>query len=120
MAPARGLSKGLEWFEELPCSITVCDKNYKILYMNEKAAETTADDGGRALIGKNLLDCHPPKAQKRLKEVMVSQQPNIYTVEKKGVKKMVFHGHWKKSGKLGGIVELIYVLPADVPHHIRD
>jgi len=119
MSPTGGLGKGLDWFEELPCSITMCDRRYRILYMNDSAAEATASDGGKALIGKNLLDCHPPEAQKKLKRVMASGRPDVYTVEKKGVKEMVYHCHWKKGGRVGGLVELVFVLPDTVPHHIR-
>ena len=45
--------------EEFPAAITVCDSAGIILEMNAKAAEDFKDDGGRQLIGKNLLDCHP-------------------------------------------------------------
>ena len=111
--------RGLEWFEQLPCAITVCDKNYRILYMNEMAAEVTAEDGGKALLGTNLMDCHPPKAQRKLRKVMTSGVPNVYTVEKKGVKKMVYQCHWKKRGHVGGLLELTFVLPKTIPHHVR-
>ena len=110
----------IEWFEHLPCAMTVCDRNYKILYMNELAARAAAEDGGRALIGKNLLDCHPPEAQKRLKEVMASGLPNVYTVEKGRVKKMVFQGQWKERERARGLVELVFELPERVPHHNRE
>jgi len=116
----KDIGTELEWFEDLPCAITVCDRRYKILYMNDMAAEATADDGGRALIGKSLMDCHPPKAREFLKEVMTSGRPNVYTVEKRGVKKMVYQSHWKKGGRLGGLVEVTFVLPKDIPHHVRD
>jgi len=107
------------WFERLPCAITVCDTRYKILYMNDMAAENTREDGGKALIGKNLLDCHPPEAHRKLRDVMASGRPNVYTIEKKGVRKMIYQCHWKKQGRLVGLMELAFVLPKDVPHHMR-
>lgn len=119
MAGAVGRGADLDWFEELPCSITVCDRKYKILYMNDSAAKSTAEDGGKTLIGKNLLDCHPPDAQRKLKRVMASGRPEVYTIEKKGLKEIVYHGHWKKGGRVGGLVEIVLVLPKRVPHHIR-
>ncbi len=109
----------MEWFEKLPCAITVCDRRYKILYMNDLAAQAVAADGGRNLIGRSLLDCHPHDAREKLKEVMASGRPSVYTVEKKGVKKMVYHGHWTKQRRVGGLVELVFVLPKEVPHHVR-
>ena len=111
---------GFSWLEELPCSITVCDRKYKIVYMNHAAAQAHKEDGGKALIGTNLMDCHPPKTQKKLREVMTSSKPNVYTIEKKGVKKQVFQSQWKEMGRVAGLVELIFEIPWDMPHHKRD
>ena len=108
-----------EWFENLPCGITVCDRNYEILYMNGKSAEVHEESGGKDLIGTNLLDCHPAEAQKKLREVMKSGRPNVYTIEKKGVKKMIYQCHWRLGRRVGGLVELTFVLPKQVPHHVR-
>jgi PAS domain-containing protein len=109
----------LEWFDQLPCPVTVCGKDYTILYMNDAAAKLNEKEGGRKLIGKNLMDCHPPEAQVKLREVMESGQPNVYTVEKKGVKKLIYQAHWKKRGKVAGLVEFSIVLPPDMPHFVR-
>ncbi len=109
----------LEWFDRLPCSMTVCDKDYTILYLNDRSAEINASDGGKTLVGKNLLDCHPPEAKAKLKEVMASGKPNVYTIEKKGVKKVIFQAHWKKRGRLAGLVEITFELPRDMPHFVR-
>ncbi|MGA7476123.1 MAG: PAS domain-containing protein [Thermoplasmata archaeon] len=109
----------LEWFEQLPCSVTVCDKDYTILYLNDRSAELNASDGGKSLVGKNLIDCHPPEAAAKLKEVMASGKPNVYTIEKKGMKKVIFQAHWKKKGRLAGLVEITFELPRDMPHFVR-
>jgi transcriptional regulator with PAS, ATPase and Fis domain len=113
-------ASGLDWFEELPCSVTVCDKKYKILYMNDKAAEVSSKDGGKALIGKNLLDCHPSKARARLRKVMASGLPNVYTIEKGNKKKFVYQCHWKKAGKVAGLAEFSFELPPEIPNLVRD
>ena len=109
----------LEWFDQLPCAVTVCDRDYTILYLNDRAAEVNAKDGGKALVGKNLMDCHPPEAQEKLRKVMDSGRPNVYTIEKMGVKKMIYQSHWKQGGRLAGLVEITFELPADVPHFVR-
>jgi transcriptional regulator with PAS, ATPase and Fis domain len=109
----------LEWFEELPCSVTVCDANYRILFMNARSAEVNAKDGGKALVGKSLLDCHPPEAQEKLKRVMASGHPNIYTIEKNGVRKMIYQSHWRRKGRVAGLVEITFELPAEIPHFVR-
>jgi len=109
----------LDWFEQLPCAVTVCDKNYMILYMNDRAAEVSSKEGGKALIGKNLMDCHPPEAQEKLRKVMASGRPNVYTTEKKGARKLVYQCHWMKGRRVGGLVELSFELPRDMPNHVR-
>jgi len=112
-------SDPLEWFEKLPCSITVCDRKYQILFLNERSAQVNASDGGKSLIGKNLLDCHPPDARAKLMRVMDSGEPNVYTTERKGVHKVIFQGHWKKNGRKAGLVEITFELPPDAPHFVR-
>jgi transcriptional regulator with PAS, ATPase and Fis domain len=116
----HAIEKDFEWFENLPCAITVCDRNYRILYMNDKTAEVNKEDGGKALIGKNLMDCHPPEAQKKLREVMVSSRPFAFIVERKGVKKMAYQSHWMKNGCVGGLVELYFELPRGIPNRKRN
>ena len=112
------VTESLEWFERLPCSVTVCDKNYKILYMNDMAAENNSKEGGKALIGKNLMNCHPPKAQRKLRNVMASGQPNVYTTGR-GVKKMIYQCQWKKGRRVGGLMELVFELPDRIPNFVR-
>jgi hypothetical protein len=95
----------------------VCDRKYKILYMNHKAAEDHAADGGLALVGKDLMGCHPPDAKVKLREVLASGRPNVYTTEKN--RKLVYQCQWKRGGRVGGLVQLVIELPRDMPHHAR-
>ena len=112
-------SDPIEWLEELPCSVTVCDADYTVLYLNGKSAESNAKDGGKDLVGTDLMDCHPEEAQKKLRKVMASGKPNVYTVERNGVRKMVYQAHWRKKGRVGGLVEVVFDLPPEVPHFVR-
>jgi len=96
----------------------VCDRKYKILYMNDKAAKDHADDGGRALVGTDLMECHPPDAQAKLREVLTSGRPNVYTTGKRGRKKLVYQCQWKKGRWVGGVVQLVIELPRDMPNHV--
>jgi hypothetical protein len=109
----------LEWFEGLPCSVTVCDRDYTVLYLNERSAEVNAADGGKSLIGKNLLDCHPAAARRKLRKVMASDAPNVYTIAKKGRKKIIFQAHWMRRGRAAGLVEITFELPRRLPHFVR-
>ncbi len=107
------------WVQGFPGSITVCDANGIILEMNDQALETFKDDGGEKLIGTNLLDCHPEPARTQLKQMMDTQQANVYTIEKRGVKKLIYQTPWYQDGKYNGFIELSLVIPTQMPHFIR-
>lgn len=107
------------WYNEVPFAITVCDEKGIILEMNDKSAVTFAKDGGKALIAKSLLDCHPEKARVQILEMMKTEKVNVYTIEKKGQKKLIYQCPWYQNGKLGGLVELSLELPENMPHFIR-
>ena len=109
-----------EWFEHLPCAITVCDRNFRILYMNDRSAEVNKEDGGRGLIGKSLIDCHPPRARRKLRVLMSSGRPHAYTVQRKGTTKMVYQSHWRKKGRTGALVEIVFELPRRMPNRVRN
>ena len=75
-----------EWLKEFPAAVTVCDANGIILEMNDRAARTFEKDGGYALVGKNLLDCHSDASRGKVQQVLASHEKNVYTIEKNGVK----------------------------------
>jgi len=107
------------WDLEVPVAITVCDPKGVILEMNDLSAANLKKYGGRALVGKSLYDCHPGPAGRKLARLMRSRRTNIYTVEKRGVKKIIIQAPWFRGGKFGGYVELGAVLPGKVPHFVR-
>jgi transcriptional regulator with PAS, ATPase and Fis domain len=107
------------WFNEVPFAITVCDVKGVVLEMNETSALTFSKDGGKALIGKSLLDCHSEKSKAMIMEMMQSEKVNIYTIEKNGQKKLIYQCPWYAEGKLSGLVELSIEIPNDIPHFVR-
>lgn len=107
------------WIEGFPGAISVCDRDGIILYLNAQEIEVLAEEGGAALIGTNLLDCHPEPARSKLVEMMKNQQQNVYTIEKKGKKKLIYQTPWYEDGKYAGFVELSLVIPFEMPHFIR-
>ncbi len=107
------------WIKEFPGSVTVCDPKGVILEMNDKAAGTFEKDGGYALIGKNLLDCHPEPARSKVEQLLSTHEKNVYTIEKNGVKKLIYQSPWYKDGKYAGLVELSLEIPFEMPHFIR-
>ncbi|MGE5404965.1 MAG: PAS domain-containing protein [Candidatus Saccharibacteria bacterium] len=108
------------WVKSFPGAVTLADAEGIIVAMNDTAAEMFVKSGGRELIGKSLLDCHPEPSLSKLKEVMESKQVNCYTVEREGIKKMVYQGPWHADGQYMGIMEMVFGLPADMPHYVRD
>jgi hypothetical protein len=110
---------GLNWIKEFSVSATVSDPDGVILAMNDKAAESHAEDGGYSLIGTNMLACHPEPARSKTAKLLESQEKNIYTIEKNGVKKLVYQSPWYKDGQYAGIVELVLEIPFEMPHFIR-
>ncbi len=108
-----------EWIKEFPGSVTVCDAKGIILEMNDKAAKTFEKDGGFALIGKNILDCHPEPARTKTERLLAEKEKNVYTIEKNGIKKLIFQSPWFKDGKYAGFVELSLEIPFEMPHFIR-
>jgi transcriptional regulator with PAS, ATPase and Fis domain len=108
------------WVDEFPGAITVCDDRGIILAMNAKAAQVFEEDGGRSLIGTNMLDCHPEPARSRVAALLESHQTNVYTIEKKGVKKLIYQAPWFIEGRFAGLVELSLEIPFEMPHFVRD
>jgi hypothetical protein len=107
------------WIKEFPAAVTVCDPEGIILEMNDKAVITFAKDGGFALIGKNMLDCHPDPARGKLERLMESRQVNVYTIEKNGVKKLIYQSPWQLNGEYAGFVEISLEIPFEMPHFVR-
>jgi hypothetical protein len=109
----------INWFNEFPGAITICDPEGVILDMNERSAQGLAADGGRKLIGTNMLDCHPEPARSKVAEMLSTHLKNVYTIEKRGVKKLIYQTPWFENGEYRGFIELSLEIPAEMPHFIR-
>jgi PAS domain-containing protein len=107
------------WIKEFPAAATVCDVDGVILEMNDKAARTFEKDGGYELIGKNLLDCHPDPARGKVERLLDGHKANVYTIEKNGVKKLIYQSPWYRNGEYAGFVELSMEIPFELPHFVR-
>ena len=107
------------WVKEFAGAVTVCDTDGIILEMNDKSAKTFQQDGGRELIGKSVFNCHPRPALAELKHLMEAQQTNIYTIEKNGLKKLIYQSPWYRNGEYAGFIEISLEVPFELPHFVR-
>ena len=108
------------WLEEFPVSIVVTDAAGEILTMNARARDAFADDGGAALIGTSVFDCHPEPARTKTVELYRHRQANHYTISKGGRRKVIHQVPWYRDGEFAGFVELSIPIPDELPHFDRD
>lgn len=108
-----------EWIKEFPVAITVCDRDGIITEMNDKAIRTFASYGGKELIGKSLYDYHPAHCNDKIRQMLLTGETNAYTIEKNGIKKLIYQQPLKENGEISGVVEMSLELPEEMPHHVR-
>ena len=108
------------WIKEFQGAVTVCDPQGIILEMNDKSARTFENDGGRALIGKNLFDCHSEASRAKLTAMIQERRTNVYTIEKNGIKKIIYQSPVFDGGIYAGFVEISLEIPFEMPHFVRD
>jgi len=82
------------WAHYLNGALTVCDKEGIIIYMNPVSIKNFEKDGGAALIGTNLLECHPEPSKSQLREMLKNEGSQTYISEKKGIKNLIHQFHW--------------------------
>ncbi len=107
------------WIEELPAANVVCETDGTIIEMNSQAARDFEKDGGEKLLGKNVLDCHPEPARSKLKDILTNQKTNVYTIEKAGVKRLIYQAPWYMGGQYAGLVEISFRIPTEIPRFRR-
>ncbi len=110
-----------QWIETLGISAMATDSQGEVIDMNREAARTFEEDGGLDLIGKNLADCHSQASNEIIDRLMRNGETNIYTIGKKGKKKLIYQAPWfQQDGSVGGLVEISIPLPGEIPHFNRD
>ena len=107
------------WIKGFPGAVTVCDRDGIVLEMNDKSIQTLAREGGEKLIGTNFWGCHSEESVAKLREMFANEKPNIYTIEKHGIKKLIYQVPWYVDGVFDGFVELSLEIPFDMPHFVR-
>ena len=106
------------WMNSVGCAITICDRDGKILYMNNRSRETFARHGD--IVGQNLMPCHNERSQAMIRNMLETGETNAYTIEKGGVRKLIYQTPWRdKDGVIAGMAEISIVLPEEMPHYVR-
>ena len=109
-----------DWVTGFPGAVMVSDLEHRIVYMNDKSAATYEKDGGRALLGKEMMACHNERSRAIIQKLLETGGQNVYTIDKAGQKKLIYQSAWRdEAGRVAGLVELSLVLPPDMPHFVR-
>lgn len=109
-----------DWMEEFPGAITVTDIEGKIIFLNRQATLVFGQQGGSSLLGQNIKDCHRPESWEKIRQILETGKPNVYTIEKQGQKKIIYQAAWTSGGEIRGLVEISLEIPGEMPHFMRD
>lgn len=104
----------MKWVKKAPLAITVTDREGRIIEANEKAREVFKKFGD--FIGKNLSECHNEISRTKIKDMFEKRYINAYTIEKEGVKKLIYQFPWEDDNGFAGYVELSLGIPQNMPH----
>ncbi len=103
------------WAEDTNCAITVCDTEGVVIFMNKQSILVNGD-----MRGKNMLPCHNERSRGIIDRLIKEGSTNAYTIDKKGVRKMIYQTAWRREdGTVGGLVEISMPIPTEMPHYIR-
>jgi len=103
----------------VPVAITVCDVHANIIAMNPAAHRRYSRQGGLALIGTSLLNCHPEHAQRRILNLLADDATNSSIVEAGGKATLLHQATWHDQGAVAGLIEFCIPLPADLLRYAR-
>ena len=104
------------WGNDLKtCAITVCDLDGVVLYQNKRSVEVNGD-----VRGKSMIPCHSTRSREIIKRLMTEGSVNAYTIEKRGLRKLIYQAPWFEKGDIAGLVEFSLEIPADMPHYVRE
>lgn len=102
------------WADGMNCAVTVCDTEGIVIYQNDRSRAVNGDVRGRSLI-----PCHNERSREIIRHLLLEGGTNAYTIEKQGVRKMIYQTAWQNGGKVGGLVEFSMEIPAEMPHYVR-
>lgn len=102
------------WADELDCAVTVCDTGCRVVYQNARSIAVNGDVRGRSLV-----PCHSERSQAIIRRLLREGGTNCYTIEKRGVRKMIYQTVWRTKGEIAGLAEFSMEIPDAMPHYVR-
>ncbi len=108
-----------QWTSHVAIAITVTDESGTIAEMNPTSISTFSADGGAKLIGSDVLACHPEPSRSKLAAMYESHQPNHYTIQRNGQKKIIHQIPLFEGTVFMGYVEISIPIPDQLPHFDR-
>ena len=63
---------------------------------------------------------HVEAAREKVAALLASGSPNCYTIEKAGIKKLIYQSPWFEDGTYRGFVEISIPMPDLMPHFVRE
>ena len=73
-------------------------------------------------ISAKLMKCHNERSQQIIKHLLDDAATNVYTISKKGKKKLIYQTPWYEDDAkqvVGGLIEFSIILPDEMPHYDR-
>lgn len=108
------MNETFPWADELDCAVTVCDTEGIVLYQNGRSRQVNGD-----VTGRSLIPCHNERSRGIIARLSAEGGRNVYTIEKQGVRKLIYQTVWRRGGQVGGLVEFSLELPEEMPHYVR-
>ncbi len=97
------------------CAITVADLEGIVIYQNERSIAVNGDVRGRS-----MLPCHSERSRQIIERLITNGENNVYTIEKRGLRKMIYQTPWRAEGRVAGLVEFSLEIPESMPHYVRE
>ena len=103
-----------DFFKEVNLAVTITDKEGNVVYQNDSSVGVNGD-----VRGKNMMGCHNERSQQIIRHLLDDAATNVYTISKKGKKKLIYQTPWYEEGIVKGLVELSIIIPEEMPHYDR-
>lgn len=102
------------WADELDCAVTVCDTEGVVLYQNRRSQAVNSN-----VCGRSLIPCHNDRSRGIIARLLAEGGKNVYTIQKQGVRKLIYQTVWRREGVVSGLVEFSLEIPEEMPHYVR-